>query len=344
MAFVKKNSVPIVLALLLLVSFQFAGISWRFLASEVYTRFVRNTLFTFALILPITCGMGINFAIVVGSISAQAAMIFAMNFKLQGGAALAFIVSVSMLLSVLFGFLVAGLLNKARGREMIVSIIIGQLAAVLYQLVFLVLFGTVIPPGNADIMLDSGIGVKNVLDMASVSAIFDSVLPFTFDGKVYSLLPLLIVIFFGGILYLIQKTRLGTLAKAVGTDSLVALKLGVKRDRVRTLCIIISTVFASMSQVLYVADLGTTSVYTGHTGLETFAAAAILVGGASIKKAGMVNCVLGVLLFHALFVVSPLAGQNLFSNPSVGEYFRSFLAYGVIVIALAVNLKAKEAA
>ena len=42
----------------------------------------------------------------------------------------------------------------------------------------------------------------------------------------------------------------------------------------------------------------------------------------------MRNCFIGVILFHALFITSPMAGQNLFHNPSVGEYFRSFLHTG----------------
>ena len=51
------------------------------------------------------------------------------------------------------------------------------------------------------------------------------------------------------------------------------------------------------------------------------------------------SCFIGVILFHALFITSPMAGQNLFHNPSVGEYFRSFLAYGVIVTAIIMNLR-----
>ena len=37
-----------------------------------------------------------------------------------------------------------------------------------------------------------------------------------------------------------------------------------------------------------------------------------------------------------------MAGQNLFNNPAVGEYFRSFVAYGVIVIAIMLNLRTEK--
>ena len=338
MKYIKRNIVPIAVLALAVLSFQFAGISLSYLASEVYTRFIRNILFTLALILPVTCGMGLNFAIVVGAISAQTAMVISVDLMLEGGTALFFVIALSFVLSVVFGWMVAALLNRAKGKEMIVSIMVGQLSSVIYQFVFMVAYGMFFAPKNKEILLDRGIGVRSMIDAKNISDVFKSILPFNFDGKTYSLLPLIFIGAFALLLFYIQRTRLGTLARAVGTNLHTAEKLGIKSDRVRTICIIISTLFAAMSQ-----DFGTINVYTGHLGLDTFAAAAILVGGASIKKAKMRHCFLGVLLFHALFVTSPMAGQNLFNNPAVGEYFRSFVAYGVIVIAIMLRTEKETA-
>lgn len=339
MKHIKNNLVPVSIFVLAVISFRLAGVSGRYLAAEVYTRFARNTLFTLALILPVTCGMGINFAIVVGAISAQMAMVFSVDLRLEGAVALMFVTGASIVLSILFGMMVAALLNRARGREMIVSIMVGQLSSVIYQFIFMVAYGLLIQPRNRDILLDRGIGVRSMVDARNISSVFKGILPFRFDGKTYSLFPLVIILFFSLVLFYIQKTRLGTLARAVGTDGGTAGTLGIAGNRVRSICIVISTIFAAMSQILFVADFGTINVYTGHLGLDTFATAAILVGGASIKKARMRNCFIGVILFHALFITSPMAGQNLFHNPSVGEYFRSFLAYGVIVTAIIMNLR-----
>lgn len=342
MKYIKRNMVPIAVLALAVLSFQFAGISLPYLASEVYTRFIRNILFALALILPVTCGMGLNFAIVVGAISAQMAMVISVDLMLEGGAALTFVIGVSFFLSIVFGWMVAALLNRARGKEMIVSIMIGQLSSVIYQFVFMVAYGMFFEPKNKEILLERGIGVRSMVDAKNISGVFKSVLPFEFDGKTYSLFPLIFIGIFSLFLFYIQRTRLGTLARAVGTDINTAEKLGINSRRVRSICIILSTLFAAMSQILFVADFGTINVYTGHLGLDTFAAAAILVGGASIKKAKMRHCFIGVILFHALFVTSPMAGQNLFNNPAVGEYFRSFVAYGVIVIAIMVNLRTEK--
>ncbi|MFA6707035.1 MAG: ABC transporter permease, partial [Sphaerochaetaceae bacterium] len=37
---------------------------------------------------------------------------------------------------------------------------------------------------------------------------------------------------------------------------------------------------------------------------------------------------------HLMFIVSPTAGKNLIGEAQLGEYFRVFVSYGVITIAL----------
>ena len=40
------------------------------------------------------------------------------------------------------------------------------------------------------------------------------------------------------------------------------------------------------------------------------------------------------ILFHLLFIVTPPAAKNLFGDAAIGEYFRVFISYGVITVAL----------
>lgn len=53
---------------------------------------------------------------------------------------------------------------------------------------------------------------------------------------------------------------------------------------------------------------------------------------------GPTPAVLGTVLFHLLFNVSPLASQKLFNNSMVGGYFRMTLCYAVIAIALMLHV------
>jgi simple sugar transport system permease protein len=43
---------------------------------------------------------------------------------------------------------------------------------------------------------------------------------------------------------------------------------------------------------------------------------------------------IGTFLFHSLFITAQSAASRMFGDSAVGEYFRAFLSYGVIAVAL----------
>jgi len=53
-----------------------------------------------------------------------------------------------------------------------------------------------------------------------------------------------------------------------------------------------------------------------------------------VSKASVKHALLGVILFHALFVLAPVAGTRIMGSGMIGEYFRLFVAYAVIAVAL----------
>ncbi len=53
-----------------------------------------------------------------------------------------------------------------------------------------------------------------------------------------------------------------------------------------------------------------------------------------MDRASIGNVFLGVTLFHLMFIVAPAAGAKITGDSMIGEYFRVFLSYGVITIAL----------
>lgn len=133
----------------------------------------------------------------------------------------------------------------------------------------------------------------------------------------------------------IFKTKLGQDFRTVGQSAVVANASGINVNKTRIKAIIISTVLAAWGQIIFLQNIGTLNTYGSHEQVGMFAIAAILIGGASVSKATNKQAILGVILFHTLFVVSPTAGKNLFNNAQIGEYFRVFVAYGVICISLA---------
>jgi simple sugar transport system permease protein len=125
--------------------------------------------------------------------------------------------------------------------------------------------------------------------------------------------------------------------KAMGQDPHVAAIAGIPVDRNRVIATIISTVMAAWGQLLFLQNIGTLNTYQSHEQVGMFAIAALLVSGATVRKATVTQALIGTVLFHTLFVVSPLAGKALTGDAQIGEYFRSFVAYGVITMALVLH-------
>lgn len=132
----------------------------------------------------------------------------------------------------------------------------------------------------------------------------------------------------------IVKTKLGQDLRTVGQDMHVANASGIKVNKTRIIAIIISTVLAAWGQLIFLQNIGTLNTYGSHEQVGMFAIAALLIGGASVSKATNGQALLGIILFHTLFIISPMAGKNLFDNPQIGEYFRVFIVYGVIGVSL----------
>lgn len=331
--------VPLLFLILSVIGVSAAKVSGGFIIGELYSRFVRNGLFLLALLLPIMVGMGINFSITIGALSAQAAMIIVIDLGLMNKIGVLLMIILSLVISFFLGNVIGVLLNKAKGKEMIASIVIGLLGTNIYQLIFMVGYGTIIKPFSNDILLVRGIGVKSMLDAMPLTKLLNSVLPIKIGNANGSLLPITVIIFITIVVYMISNSKHGYHARAVGDNMVLAERHGIDVNKTRRISIVISTMLAALGQLMYVQNLGIINVYTGHLNLDVFSAAALLAGGATFKKASIKNVYIGFFLFHTLFIVSPLAGQNMFQNQAVGEYFRTFVAYGTIVFALMVNLK-----
>ncbi len=140
-----------------------------------------------------------------------------------------------------------------------------------------------------------------------------------------------------GFLAFLSQTKLGQDLRSVGQDRHVAEVSGIAVDRIRILAIVFSTVFAAWGHIIFLQNMGAFSTYGSYEQVGLYAIAAILIGGATVTKATIGQALLGVFLFHTLFIVAPATGRELFGDAQIGEYFRVFVAYGVIGLTLAMH-------
>ena len=429
-----------------------------FVVDGVFSRIGRNTFTVLALIIPVLAGMGLNFSIVIGAIAAQIALFCTVYWGFTGFSGMLLTVAIATPLAIVFGYLVGKVMNAMKGAEMIAGMILGYFTDGLYQLLFLVLIGGVIPVDKTNpLIIPGGVGVRNTIDLTGnmkysidnismldvltfvaaligliflvklvlsllkkyhlktndfvtvgvVAVVYGlSYIPAleTFLGtnrlrlldgmtiglaavalwQLYLLIkafiskgsqastwikPIVALFFCGavyGLTYIpelekvlmmvkipvfsyllivalcifnrkILDTRIGQNMRTVGLSQSVATASGIDVDKTRILAMIISTVLAGWGQLIYLQNIGAFGTYGAHLQIGQFAIAALLVGGASVQKANNKQAIIGVILFHLLFIVAPQAGKMLFNNPQIGEYFRVFVSYGVIALSLAMH-------
>ncbi len=372
-----------------------SGLDINYVASQLLLRLNRNAFIVLALIIPIIAGMGINFAITIGAMAAQIGLLLTINWGVTGLPGILLAAAITLPLGSFFGFLIGKLLNKMKGQETIGSLILGYFANGAYQLLFLFIFGTIIPL-NDNVTIVGASGVQNTLNLTGQVGLYTAVdgiahIPFltalyigagvlalaavlqfvrkkiTSKRLIVTLalsaavvgifsLPPVASIFNGShgrvirlplvtwmmILLLclfnstIMRTRLGQKFRAVGQSQTVANASGINVDRTRVIAIMISTVLAGWGQIMFMQSdgIGTFQTYAAHEQVGLYAGAAILVGGASIDRATNLQALVGTFLFHSLFITAQSAASAMFGDSAVGEYFRAFLSYGVIAVAL----------
>ncbi|MGI6739043.1 MAG: ABC transporter permease subunit [Christensenellales bacterium] len=388
----RENAVTIMFVVLCIIGLYFSGQSVSFVMYELFGRISRNAFLVLALIIPIIAGMGINFAVTIGAMAAQISALWIVEWGIGGLGGFMLAVLMTLPIAAVFGFLIGKLLNKMKGQEMIGGLILGYFANGLYQLLFLFIFGNIIPLNAPGLVIKGSSGVANTINLASENGIkyaLDGMLRMPVKDAVYwaagigiaimlillalkkadrkkainscialalaaglitipavnelfslasvptvTFIVILMLCLFNNALL---KTKLGQQFRAVGQNRVVANAAGINVDRTRVIAIMISTVLAGWGQLIFVQNMGSFQTYGAHEQVGLYAGAAILVGGASIKKATNGQALLGTILFHLLFIVAPAAGKNIFGDAAVGEYFRVFISYGVIALALVMH-------
>ena len=330
----RNNAVPVMFIIICAIFIPMAGFTPSYLLNEIITRMGRNLFLVLCLLFPIMAGMGLNFAMTLGAMGAEIAVILVADWQIWGipGVVLAMILSIPF--SALLGFICGTLQNMAKGREMITSYIINFFINGWYQLIVLYIMGSIIPIMHTTIMLPRGYGIRNTVSLLNMRQCLDDLLAIRLGGVKIPVFTFLLVGLLCLFIVWFRRTKLGQDMRAVGQDMEVAKAAGINVDRTRIISVVMSTVCAGFGMVIYLQNIGNLPTYTGHAQIGMFCIAALLVGGASVEKAGIGNAFLGVILFHMMFIVAPGAGAFITGDSMVGEYFRVFLSYGVITLAL----------
>ena len=187
---------------------------------------------------------------------------------------------------------------------------------------------------------------NKVLKVAVLAAVLLVTYFVPFTNKVYRSVRLpamtfAVIAFFAAFNDWLVNTRLGQNMRTVGQNRSVATSAGIDVDKTRIIATCISTVLAAWGQLIFLQNLGTFNTVQQQDNVGLYSVAAILVGGANVQKATNKQAIIGVILFHTLFVVAPLAATELVGDSAISEYIRMFFSYGVIAVSLAMHASKK---
>ena len=251
---VRQNIVTVIFIILCAACFILSGETPSYVAMELVNRLARNAFIVLSLIIPIVAGMGINFAITIGAMAAQIALLWVLEWQIPGIGGFVVAALMTIPIATLFGFLIGKLLNKMKGQEMIGGMILGYFANGLYQLLFLFIFGNLIPLHTDGLVIQGSTGVANTMDLSKPNGIrkaLDLLVRLDFVPALYLFAGIIAVAML--ILYLRKSIPLRRLVVVVAVLAQVLARAG--REELGTLVTVVGLVIGLFLVVDLVADL-----------------------------------------------------------------------------------------
>ncbi len=327
-----------VFLLLFLVAASLVDLSIPMLTGSLLVRVGMNAVLVLALIPAIKAGTGLNLALPLGIMCGLVGAVIAIEYKLAGATSFTAALAIAIPLAIIVGCLYGLILNRIKGQEMIVGTYVG------FSVVSGMCIFWLLAPFKSPEMVWAygGTGLRNTILLHSS---FDKILNNFLSFKIGEIeIPTGLLLFFALLcimVWLFGKTRTGYAMHVAGSNPRFALSCGINIDKMRILGTVLSTVLACIGILVYCQSYGFLQLYQGPLMMAFPAAAAILIGGASPKKAAIAHVIIGTFLFQSLLVVAPPV-INVLVEGSFSEVFRGIVSNGVILYALATRWEGGE--
>lgn len=301
------------------------------LLRDSLVRIGMNSILVLAMVPGIVSGTGLNFALSIGIICGLLAGCLAIELDMRGMSAFLFAVLASVPMSGVTGYLYSKLINRVKGDEMTIGTYMG------WAVVFLMSIAWLLLPFKSPEMIWA-IGGKGLRQTISLAGRYDKVLDNWMDIKFMDMnIPVGTLLFFGifcFLMWLFLRSKTGAAMIAAGDNPKFAEASGIDVDRQRTIGIVISTILGGIGILVYAQSYGFFQLYQGPLMMPFVAISAILIGGATAKKASISNVISGVILFQMLLTISLPVINKMMPEGNLSEVVRIIVQNGVILYAL----------
>ena len=329
----------IIIFLFLIALFVFApavGVRLDASISDVLNRFGQYAILVLAMVPMIQSGCGLNFGLALGIIAGLLGSTISLQLELRGFVGFFGAIALATPFSLLLGWLYGKLLNKVKGEEMTIAMYVGFSFVMLMCIMWLIL------PFNNPTMV-WGYAGKGLRTTITVEGYWLHILNNFLAIKIgrFFIFPTGLLLFVGSCafcMWVFLKSRTGTAMTAVGSNPDFARASGVSVDKMRTVSVILSTFLGAVGIIVYQQSFGFIQLYTAPSPMVFPAVAAILIGGANINKASMVNVLVGTFLFQGLLTMTPSVINSVLQT-DMSEVIRMIVSNGMILYALTRKMK-----
>ena len=143
------------------------------------------------------------------------------------------------------------------------------------------------------------------------------------------------------LIWLFMRSKTGTAMTAVGSNPEFARASGVNVDRMRIVSVVLSTMLGAIGILVYEQSFGFIQLYMGPFYMALPAVAAILLGGASVNKASILNVVVGTFLFQGILTMTPSVINSVLQT-DMSEVIRIIVSNGMILYALTRKVRVRR--
>ncbi|MDR0719811.1 MAG: ABC transporter permease [Treponema sp.] len=315
----------------LFIAAPFVGVRPDSSIKDILVRFGQNGVMVLAMVPMMQSGSGLNFGLPVGIVAGLLGSTMAMQAGLTGFGGFFGACFIALPFAVLFGWLYGLLLNKVKGEEMTIAMYVG------FSIVtFMAIMWLILPYSNSTMVWGyTGKGLRTTITLDGYWArILNNFLVIRI-GPFFEF-PTGAILFFvlmALIMWLFMRSRTGTALTAVGSNPDFARASGVSVNRCRIIGVMLSSIYGAIGILCYQQGFGFIQLYNAPLYMAFPAVAAVLLGGASVNKASILNVVVGTFLFQSILTMTPSVINNVLKT-DMSEVIRILISNGMIIYAL----------
>ncbi|WP_026895315.1 ABC transporter permease subunit [Clostridiisalibacter paucivorans] len=332
--FTKKVGLPRLIIALFFISLCITAVFLKLpaltLLSDSIRRFGMYGVLVLAMVPAIQSGIGPNFALPLGIVCGILGSLISIEMGLMDLWGFVGAIIISLPFAILSGIAYGILLNKIKGSEMLIATYTG------FSIVsFMSIMWIILPFKHNEMVWPIGKGLRVTISLDSTfGQILNNFLDFAI-GDI--MIPTGLLLFFFGsclIVWLFSRSKLGLAIKASGDNPKFALASGINIDRSRIIGTTLSTVLGAIGIIVYAQSYGFMQLYQAPLMMAFPAVAAILIGGASAKKARISHVIIGTFLLQGLLTVALPVANQIVSEGDLSEVMRMIVQNGIILYAL----------